>query len=169
MINASTEAAVKHGNTESPEGASFERDTRTWAFAKLSECVLDDLFRQAGEQARYARWLSEEAPLLIEGAGPAQGLLLIDLELGADGRLSVIARPCDGEFILTVRHQHFNVVLASSYGALAAQPEQECICVAHFEGDSALAARWASGLRHSLLQRRQHPPLTHAPAGARLH
>jgi len=137
------------------ESGSFERDTVTWAFAKLAEYVLDDVFREASERRRYATWLQQEAPLSSAAEATEQGLLLVDLDLGCDGGLQVIARPTEGEFVFTVRHQRFSVVLASAYAALASEPEQECICVAHFEGDAPLAARWASGLRHSLERRRE--------------
>ena len=150
------------------ESSSFERDTVTWTFAKLAECVLDQLFEQAGERDRYALWLRREAPLLAESASPEQGLLLVDLDLGSDGQLSVMARPCEGEFVLTVQHLRFNVVLASAYAALAPEPEQECVCVAHFDGDAPLAARWASGLRHSLERCPSHPVANGAQSCVRL-
>jgi hypothetical protein len=133
-----------------PCAGSFERDTLTWAFAKLAECVLDALFSNAESLGRYSRWLYEDAPQLVAGAGPEQGLLLEELELGSDGHLSLIARPRSGEFIVDVRHARFSLVLGSAYAVLTRRPEQEAVCVVHFEGDAELAARWATGLRHSL-------------------
>lgn len=129
---------------------SFEHDTLTWAFARLAELTLDHLFSQPSARARYGRWLREEAPRLLALGGPEQGLFLTDLELEGDGHYSIIARPTQGEFILVARHAQFHMVMASYYGALTAQPEQECVCVAHFGGDPQLAARWASCLRRWL-------------------
>lgn len=129
---------------------SFELDTLTWVFAKLAERTLDHLFSQASPRARYARWLLEEAPRLAASAGPEQGLFLTDLELEADGHYSLVARPTQGEFVLVARHERFHVVMASYYGVFTPRPEQECVCVAHFEGDPQLAAHWASGLRRWL-------------------
>lgn len=129
---------------------SFEHDTLTWAFARLSERSLDHLFSQPSARARYARWLLDEAPQLAASAGPEQGLFLTDLELEADGHYSLVARPTQGEFIVVAQHERFHAVMASYYGALGPNPEQECVCMAHFEGDPLLAAHWASGLRRWL-------------------
>jgi hypothetical protein len=129
---------------------SFGRDTLTWAFARLAERTLDHLFSQPSSRARYARWLLEEAPQLALSAGPEQGLFLTDFELGEDGHYSLVARPPKGEFILVAQHRQFHVVMASYYGVFTPTPEQECVCIAHFEGNPQLAARWATGLRHWL-------------------
>ena len=142
---------------------SFERDTLTWAFAKLAEHTLDELFQQPGQRSRYSRWLTEEAPLLVAAGAAEQGLMLVELELGLDGRLSVLARPSPGEFVLTAAHRSFNLVLASAYEALAQNPEQEYVCVAHFDGDAELAARWAASLRHWLDNRAQADDTSAAP------
>jgi len=166
LANAATDTDQRDTENASHAG-SFDRDTLTWAFAKLTEHALDDLFGQPGQRRRYACWLTDEAPLLIAAGAAEQGLVLIDLELGMDGQLSVVARPSPGEFILTARHRSFNVVLASAYEALAASPEQECVCIAHFDGDAELAARWASSLRH-WLDKRPKPEDTSAAPPARL-
>ena len=52
--------------------------------------------------------------------------------------------------VLVARHERFHVVMACYYGVFTPRPEQECVCVAHFEGDAQLAALWASGLRRWL-------------------
>lgn len=135
---------------EAVQSGSFERDTVTWAFAKLAERTLDHLFSQPSPRARYARWLLEDAPRLAASAGPEQGLFLTDLELAEDGQYSVVARPTQGEFVLVGRHERFHVVVAVFYGVFTPRPELECVCVAHFEGDAHLAAHWASGLRRWL-------------------
>ena len=145
---------VADGNVGAYSG-SFERDTVTWAFAKLAERTLDHLFSEPSSRARYARWLREEAPLLTTSAGPEQGLYLTDLKLGDDGHFSLVARPTQGEFILVAQHRGFHVVMASYYEALTACAAQECVCIAHFEGDPRLAARWASGLREWLVRQWQ--------------
>jgi hypothetical protein len=129
---------------------SFERDTVTWAFARLAECTLRHLFCQQAVQARYSRWLRDEAPARSATFDGEQGLHLTDLNLDADGRFSCVARPRKGEFISIARHDAFELVLASYYCALDPHPEQEGVCVAHFEGNSAVAIRWASGLRQWL-------------------
>ena len=130
---------------------SFERDTVTWAFARLAERTLHHLFGQQVVQARYARWLREEAPGLSGATFDGEhGLYLTDLNLDSDGRFSCLARPRKGEFISIARHDAFELVLASYYGALDPHPEQEGVCVAHFEGNSEVAIHWASGLRQWL-------------------
>lgn len=167
MLDPMIEMADRHP-AGALEGPSFERDTMTWAFARLAEFVLDQLFREPEDRHRYASWLQDEARLLVAGADSEHGLSLIDLNLAADGQFDMIARPCEGEFIFTVRHSRFNVVLASSYAVLAQRPEQESVCIAHFDGDASLAARWAIGLRHSLRQRRRDP-MAKASSSLRMH
>jgi hypothetical protein len=142
--------AAEGAHTCAVHSGSFERDTLTWAFARLGERSLDHLFGQPSVRARYGRWLLEEAPRLAGLNGPEQGLFLTDLELEGDGHYSVVARPTQAEFILVARHERFHMVMASYYGVLTPRPEQEYVCVAHFEGDPQLAARWASGLRRWL-------------------
>ena len=150
MSDPHPDSALATESHEAAQSGSFERDTLTWAFAKLAERTLEHLFSQPSPRARYARWLLEEAPRLAVSAGPEQGLFLTDLELEADGHYSLVARPTQGEFILVARHERFHVVMAAYYGVFTPRPEQECVCVAHFEGDAPLAAHWASGLRRWL-------------------
>jgi hypothetical protein len=150
MIDVPTDSPLAAQPHEAAQSGSFERDTLTWAFAKLVERTIDHLFTQPGLRARYARWLLEEAPRLAVNAGPEQGLFLTDLELEEDGHYSLVARPTQGEFILVARHERFHMVMAVYYGVFTPRPEQECVCVAHFEGDAQLAAHWASGFRRWL-------------------
>lgn len=125
---------------------SFERDTLTWVFARLAERTLDQLFKSAGDRARYARWLSQDAPQLAGCGGPEQGLCLTDLELEDDGHYSVMARPAQGEFVAIVEHRRFHIALGCHYDVFGERPELESVCVAHFDGDALLAAHWASGM-----------------------
>jgi hypothetical protein len=73
-----------------PCAGSFERDTLTWAFAKLAECVLDELFSQEECLARYSRWLYEDAPRAFRRrcrASGALGLGVATLARARSGRL----------------------------------------------------------------------------------
>lgn len=150
MTDPHTDSPLAAQMHEAAQSGSFERDTLTWAFARLAERTLDHLFSQTSPRTRYARWLLEDAPRLTSSAGPEQGLFLTDMALDEDGHFSLVARPTQGEFVLVARHERFHVVMACYYGVFTPRPEQECVCVAHFEGDAQLAALWASGLRRWL-------------------
>src|SRR5688572_9331759 len=124
---------------------TFERDSLVWTFGKLAERILEQLFQAPCFRERYARWLLEKEPA-VDADGGEQGLVVLNLELRADGRLSVIARPTRGEFVVVVNHPGFHAVIAAAYGLVSEPARQDGVCVAHFEGEVSLATRWALGL-----------------------
>jgi len=64
MVNSSIEADLPcHAGAS--DGASFERDTVTWTFAKLAERNARQLFQGAGERHRYSSWIEGEARRVI--------------------------------------------------------------------------------------------------------
>lgn len=127
-----------------------------WAFGKLAERALRRFLRDPEARARYARWLSDDAPAhgsfagsftgLDAAPGIEQGLLLVGLELGAEGCVRLEARPARGQFLLLAQHPRFHAVVALSHQALSARQPCDGICLADFEGDMDQATRWALGL-----------------------
>lgn len=132
------------------EAGSFERDSVTWSFAKLAERVIRAQLRPPAARARYVRWITREAPALAGTERAEQGLVLSELDLDGDGALTLIARPTRGQFVLVVRHERFEVVMATTYGVVMPRRQQDGVCLAHFEGDAALSVRWALALHESL-------------------
>jgi hypothetical protein len=125
---------------------SFQRDSLVWAFGKLAERAVRHFLRDATARARYASWLADEAPQRVDPSGLEQGLLLVGLELGADGCVRLEARPARGQFLLIVQHARFQAVVALSHLSLKSRQQCDGICLADFEGDVELATRWALGL-----------------------
>ena len=124
---------------------TFERDSLVWSLARLAARTLRHFLRQPGQCARYARWLSEEAPHLACCSGLENGFVAAAASLGPDGALKLLARPVRGQFLLVIEHERFDAVVAIAHGSLSAGRQPEGVCLAHFEGDAALAVRWALG------------------------
>lgn len=130
-----------------------------WAFGKLAERAVRHFLRDAAARARYASWLSDDAPQQEsaprQGAASRieQGLLLVGLELGSEGCVRLEARPARGQFLLLVQHPRFHAVVALSHQALSARRQCDGICLADFEGDMEQATRWALGLNGWLSKR----------------
>lgn len=125
-----------------PSG-TFERDSLVWALGRLAERMLRAFLRQPGACARYARWLADEAPRLTDASGLESGLLATAVSLGEDGTVKLVARPSRGQFLLVIEHERFESVVAIAHGSLSPSRQPDGVCVAFFEGDVALAARWA--------------------------
>ena len=75
------------------------------------------------------------------------------VRLEADGTLKLIARPSRGQFLLVIEHQQFEGVVAIAHGSSSASRQPDGVCLACFEGDAALAARWALGASAWLARR----------------
>jgi hypothetical protein len=131
--------------TSSAPAGTFDGDSLVWSLGRLAERIVRHFLRQPGDCARYARWLSEEAPRLAASAGLENGLLATAVSLGDDGALKLLARPTRGQFLLVIEHRSFEAVMAIAHGSLRPSRQPEGVCLAHFEGDAALAARWALG------------------------
>lgn len=143
--------ASSASNTAAP--ASFQRDSLVWAFGKLAERAVRHFLRDPDARGRYAGWLAEDAAQAGASSGLEQGLLLVGLELGAEGCVRLEARPARGQFLLLAQHPRFHAVVAVSHQALSARQQCDGICLADFEGDVEQATRWALGLNNWLSKR----------------
>lgn len=132
---------------------TFERDSLVWSLGRLAERVIRFFLRQPGASARYARWLEQDAPRAADASGLEDGMLATSLELGDDGLLKLLARPTKGQFLLVIEHARFETVVAIAHGSLRSDRQPDGVCLAHFEGDPALAARWALGASAWLARR----------------
>jgi len=127
-----------------PSG-TFERDSLVWSLGRLAERMIRSFLRQPGACARYARWLAEDAPWLTDTSALENGLLAAAVSLGEGGTVKLIARPSRGQFLLVIEHPRFESVVAIAHGSLSPSRQPDGVCVAFFEGDAAVAARWALG------------------------
>jgi hypothetical protein len=140
--DASSAHAVARGVVS--EGASFARDSLVWSLGRLAERAIRQYFRQPQSSTRYRRRLSRFAD---DPESPnTEQLTLMCLGLGEDGQLTLTALPTPGQFLLSIEHERFQAVVAIFYTSPGAGKQPDGVCLAHFEGDAALATRWSLGL-----------------------
>jgi hypothetical protein len=137
----------------SPAEGIFERDSLIWTFGKFAELTLNELFRSPHAWGHYSGWLAEEASELTPQSAE-DGLLLMELELNPAGRLTVMALPRNGHFVITICHQQFRAVIASTYGLCPLHRQQHGVCLSHFDGDAGAATRWAVAMQTWLREKR---------------
>jgi hypothetical protein len=148
----STDTLTESAKTTPAAPATFQRDSLVWAFGKLAERAVRHFLRDANARARHARWLAEDPAQRADTSG-LEGLLLVGVELGTQGCLRLEARPARGQFLMVVQHSGFHAVVALSHPGRSARQQCDGICLADFEGDAALATRWALGLNTWLSKR----------------
>jgi hypothetical protein len=127
------------------ESASFARDSLVWSLGRLAERAIRQYFRQPQSSDRYRQCLASFAGDDPESPNTEQFTLMC-LGLGADGQLTLTALPTHGQFLLSIEHGRFQAVVAIAYASPGAGKQPDGVCLAHFEGDAALATRWSLGV-----------------------
>jgi hypothetical protein len=125
------------------EGGGFTRDSLVWSLGRLAEGAVRHCIRQPESGARYRQWLADQVRQRPES--PSEQLTLMCVSLGEDGRVTLTALPEAGQFVLSIEHEQFDAVVAIAQASLLDGKHPEGVCLAHFEGDSALATRWSLG------------------------
>lgn len=123
---------------------NLRRDTLVFALGTMGAAVLRRAMSKAKVVSRYSGWVSS---LPRAECDDQVGVPLV--RTGAlGGRVTLIARPRQGEFYIDCEHSQFRALIALGFDVESLQ--MRGLLVASFEGDEAAASAFALSLERRI-------------------